>query len=95
MTDDATRLGARLSRRRLLATAAAFPVAAATAALAARLTPARAQGKVSQEQAQYQDEPKGDQQCAGCRYFVEGNKCQQVEGEISPSGWCALYRPKS
>ncbi|MBU0656986.1 MAG: high-potential iron-sulfur protein [Gammaproteobacteria bacterium] len=49
-------------------------------------------GKVSQEQAQYQDQPKGDQRCDNCQHFVaENNTCGVVEGQISPQGWCSLW----
>lgn len=49
-------------------------------------------GKVSQEQVQYQDQPKGDQRCDNCQHFVaENNTCGVVEGQISPQGWCAIW----
>ena len=95
MTNDDPGPRTNLTRRQLLTTTATFAAAAAAATLASGFRPAHAQGKISQEQAQYQPSPKGDQQCAGCRYFLDGNKCEKVEGEISPSGWCSLYRPKS
>ena len=51
---------------------------------------------VPPESVRYQAEPKGDQQCDGCRYFVaESNTCTLVEGEISPTGWCILWLGKS
>jgi hypothetical protein len=51
-------------------------------------------GKVSKAQAQYQDQPKGDQNCANCMQFVAPNTCKLVEGSISPSGWCILWAKK-
>ena len=40
----------------------------------------------------YQDAPKGDRQCSGCSLFVAPNACKNVVGEISPNGWCVLWR---
>ncbi len=49
-------------------------------------------GKMSQEQAEYQDHPEGDERCGNCRFFVaEDNTCEVVAGEISPDGWCKLW----
>jgi len=49
-------------------------------------------GKLSQVQAQYRDQPNGDQQCANCTNFNAGdNTCKAVEGQISPEGWCTLW----
>jgi len=52
-------------------------------------------GKLGKAQAKYQDQPKGDQQCANCMHFIaESSTCQVVEGKISPSGWCMLWAKK-
>jgi hypothetical protein len=51
-------------------------------------------GKVGKAQAQYQDQPKGDQNCANCTQFVAPNSCKLVEGSISPTGWCRLWAKK-
>ena len=80
-----------MDRRALLSRAAV--VAAAT--LLGRPGEGRTQQKTSKQAAQYQDSPKGDQKCADCRFFIEGGSCQLVEGEISPNGWCMLFRPKT
>jgi hypothetical protein len=40
----------------------------------------------------YQDAPKGDRQCSNCSLFVAPNGCKNVQGEISPNGWCLLWR---
>ena len=48
--------------------------------------------KLSQEQVQYQTEPRGDQRCENCRHFIaEANECQLVEGVIIPEGWCTIW----
>jgi hypothetical protein len=40
----------------------------------------------------YQDTPKGDRLCSNCSLFVAPNACKNVQGEISPNGWCLLWR---
>jgi len=53
-------------------------------------------GKLSQAQAQYQEQPKGDQNCAKCMHFIAGSStCQMVEGKVSPNGWCMLWAKKA
>jgi hypothetical protein len=57
--------------------------------------PARAQAKVSQQQAQYQDKPKNGQQCDACLQFEAPSSCKLVEGKIAPQGWCMFFVKKS
>ena len=83
------------SRRRMLVLAGGV---AAACALPVGL--ARAQGaKTTKEAAQYQDAPKGDQQCLKCQFFQPGDgakgTCQLVQGDISASGWCTLFTAKA
>jgi hypothetical protein len=47
--------------------------------------------KLSKQQAEYQDSPKGIQMCATCTLFVAPRSCKVVEGDISPDGWCKSY----
>ena len=47
--------------------------------------------KASQASVQYQDKPKGDQQCDNCLHFEAPSACKVVEGSISPKGWCAIW----
>ncbi len=47
--------------------------------------------KASQASVQYQDKPKGDQQCDNCLHFEAPSACKTVEGKISPKGWCAIW----
>jgi len=56
--------------------------------------PAPAKGKMTQKKVSYQDMPKGNQQCDGCKLFQPPSACKAVEGEISPKGWCNLFQPK-
>jgi hypothetical protein len=55
---------------------------------------ARAQDKAKQNLVQYQERPKGDQECDKCVFWAPPDSCKVVEGKISPKGWCALYAPK-
>jgi hypothetical protein len=55
---------------------------------------ARAQGKAKQSLVQYQETPKGDQECDTCLYWEPPDSCKIVEGKIKPKAWCALYLPK-
>ena len=88
MTDGT---GYRASRRAVLWTG--------VAALAATLIPARAgaQPKIVPKLVQYQEKPKGPQECDNCLHFVAPSSCKMVEGKINPKGWCQLYalKPKA
>ena len=80
---------ARVSRRTILiAAAGAAPL------LTLGATGAKA-AKLAQSAAKYQPTPKDGKQCDGCKLFVAPNACKSVAGEISPSGWCALWVKKA
>jgi hypothetical protein len=69
---------------------------ACAAGAAALLAPIReAAAKMAQKIAEYQDTPKGDQQCSNCNLFQEPNACTLVDGEISPKGWCKFWVKKT
>jgi len=78
----------RTSRRRVLRVGLGV--------LAVALAPARAfaQTKIAQKLVQYQEKPKGPQECDNCLHFVAPASCKMVEGKINPKGWCQLYAPK-
>jgi len=82
----------RISRRVAL-TGTALALGAATAAIA--VSQAAAQQKITQTDATYQAMPKGDQRCGRCVNFQPPNACKFVQGDISPSGWCQLFSPKT
>ena len=82
----------RISRRVVL-TGTALALGAAAAATA--VPQAAAQEKLSQADAKYQGTPKGEQHCDGCVNFQPPNACKFVQGDISPSGWCQLFAPKT
>jgi hypothetical protein len=43
---------------------------------------------------QYQEKPKGPQECDNCLQFVAPAACKLVDGKINPKGWCQLYAAK-
>ena len=67
-------------------------VAAAALGLASL---ARAVEKLGMVDVNYQQTPKGKQRCDNCRVWDPPNHCLSVDGEISPSGWCIIWRPQS
>lgn len=64
--------------------------------LLAALIPMRAdaQTKIAPKLVQYQEKPKGPQECDNCLHFIAPSSCKMVEGKINPKGWCQLYAPK-
>jgi hypothetical protein len=67
-----------------------------TALVSTAAWPSRARGqqKAAKKLVQYQETPKGNQQCDRCLHFVPPDTCKLVEGKINPKGWCALFAPK-
>ena len=57
--------------------------------------PSAQAAKLAQTTVRYQTSPKGDKQCSNCNLFVPPNACKSVAGDISPSGWCALWVKKA
>ncbi|HEV8441729.1 MAG TPA: high-potential iron-sulfur protein [Methylomirabilota bacterium] len=55
---------------------------------------AEAQVKAPQKAVEYQEKPKGNQECDNCLQFQPPNACKLVDGKINPKGWCKLYAPK-
>jgi len=82
------------SRRAFIKTvgvAAAAATCGRVAAATAQEYKPQDQKKLTQATARYQDQPKGNESCAGCPYFVRPNSCVVVEGEISANGWCPIF----
>ena len=77
----------RTPSRRDLVCAALSSVVAAVAPVAT----GRASDKMTREQAQYQDQPKGISMCATCTLFEPPKSCKVVEGDVSPDGWCKAF----
>jgi hypothetical protein len=82
----------RISRRVALTRAA---LGFGAAAVATAVSQAWAQQKIGQADAKYQRTPKSDQHCDRCVSFQPPNACKFVQGDVSPSGWCQLFTPKS
>ena len=70
------------------------PSSRASAAPLLALTAGEAQAKIAQTAVNYQTTPKDGHQCDGCAQFVAPNSCKLVDGEIAPTGWCALWVKK-
>ena len=69
-------------------------IAAAGAAPLLASMSGEAQAKLAQAAVKYQADPKDGHQCDGCVQFVAPNSCKLVEGDISPTAWCALWVKK-
>ena len=80
-----------LSRRTIVTRSVAG--AAGAAVLLGCVTEASA--KMAQKAVEYQDTPKGDQECSNCSLFQEPNACTLVDGQISPKGWCKFRVKKT
>ena len=82
------KVGTCVSRRTvLLAAAGAVPVLT--------LMSGAAEAKMTQAAVKYQPDPKDGHQCDGCNFWVAPNACKMVDGEIAPTGWCALWVKKA
>lgn len=42
-------------------------------------------------EANYQNSPKGSEQCSKCSMFRKPNDCTLVKGYILPQGWCEHF----
>lgn len=84
----------RINRRTYLKAASAG--LAGTVAAVAFAGTARASSKATKAQAGYVDHPgTGGAQCSTCaNYIPTGSKCMQVQGVVSPHGFCNYYAPK-
>jgi len=47
--------------------------------------------KIKKTEAQYQQQPKGQQRCEICLQFEAPSKCKIVQGPINPKGWCQYF----
>jgi hypothetical protein len=54
--------------------------------------PSQASNKITKAQAQYQEQPNGEEKCANCAHFLAvSNTCNLVDGAIAAEGWCKLW----
>ncbi|HEV7263579.1 MAG TPA: high-potential iron-sulfur protein [Falsiroseomonas sp.] len=80
------------TRRSLLRRSLVLPATGLTIVTVSASRSPSAQTEVSKAEANYQDNPKDGQRCAGCRYFSAPNQCSIVKGEVAPEGWCRFWR---
>jgi hypothetical protein len=78
-----------LSRRSLLAKMA-FALGLAAADACAQEESKEAD-KITQADAHYQSQPKGQQRCEICLQFKPPDHCKIVQGPITPQGWCQFF----
>ncbi len=77
-----------ISRRALLE-GVGLALGAAALPAAAQETPESQ--KITQADAHYQHQPKGQQRCEICLQFKAPKSCQIVQGPIDPKGWCQFF----
>ena len=92
MSNSGRNIVDRVSRRDFLNMAAVGTGAIIAVSMSTAST--GAQKKLTQQQAHYQPVPKSGQRCQNCALWQAPTSCQQVEGAVSPAGWCMLYAPK-
>ena len=57
--------------------------------------------KYAKAKVRYRPKPNDGKDCDDCFYFIPGKTadapgaCTIVEGDISPSGWCAEFKAKT
>lgn len=49
---------------------------------------------LTKREVEYQNKPKGDEQCGKCTMFRRPNDCTLVKGYILVQGWCKEFDPK-
>src|ERR1700733_14811217 len=62
-----------------------------SAALSLQASSAKADEKMTREQAQYQDTPNGIYSCGNCSLFERPKSCKVVAGDVSEDGWCKAF----
>ena len=87
MTEKMTEKQVNASRRKIMR----FVVMGTSAALLFRTSRTKASDKMTRQQAEYQDTPKGIYSCGLCTLFERPNGCKVVEGEVSKDGWCNAF----
>ena len=94
MHDPAAHDSRRFSRRSFLRIGVSAGTGAVLASVVVTSPAASATAKVSKQTASYQASPKGGARCGLCAFFQAPSSCDSVDGSISPTGWCMLFRAK-
>ena len=47
--------------------------------------------KLDKDNAKYTDSSTTQEHCSDCMMFISPDKCDLVDGNISPEGWCTHY----
>jgi hypothetical protein len=81
-------------RRVLISLIGSAPFAVLSVDGAAAIGGSATAPKVAQSAAGYRPTPREGQACAACYAFVAPHHCKFLAGEISPSGWCRLWKAK-
>lgn len=92
MSENGSSKSPSVSRRDFLFVAAVGSGAVIGASLVS--TPALGANKIPQKAVSYQTSPKGGQRCDNCALWQSPSSCKLVDGQISASGWCTLYKKK-
>ena len=93
MTDKVKYELGNVSRRSVLLQGVSCATAATIAAAMIALDTNEAMAaKLPQKAVNYRPSPKGNQKCSTCKLFEAPKSCKSVAGDISPNGWCSLYR---
>jgi hypothetical protein len=79
-----------MSRRSIVLQGVACAAGAATIFTAGIQSAAAA--KLPPTAVSYRSTPKDNQKCSNCSLFEAPNTCKSVSGNISPNGWCTIYR---
>jgi len=79
----------RIDRSRRKAMRAA--VSGVSAGLLLWISRTQASEKMTRQQAEYQDTPKGIYSCAVCTLFEPPKSCKVVDGEVGKDGWCKAF----
>ena len=78
-------------RRKLMLTALSGAAALALHTRAAAAQHNAAPQKMTKQQSEYQDEPKGILMCGTCTVFIPPAECKVVEGFVAVTGWCNAF----
>ncbi len=83
---------AKVSRRRVLLQGIAC--ATMSGAILTANTNAALANKLPQSAVSYRTKPNGSKKCSNCALFEPPHACKNVAGNISPDGYCLLWRAK-